>query len=90
MDHREHLEFVIFGAITLVLWLNQIWNELFQFCGMKSKIQYLFSIWNWFDIFGLTTVFLITTIQMSNQMSLQEYTYLKPEWFEYFGGLISV
>ena len=57
---------------------------------MKSKIQYLFSIWNWFDIFGLTTVFLITTIQMSNQMSLQEYTYLKPEWFEYFGGLISV
>jgi len=57
---------------------------------MNEKLSYFGSIWNWFDIVCLSSIFLITTIQMSSQLILQADTYIPTEYFSYTAGLIEV
>jgi hypothetical protein len=89
-DHREELIFIILGSLTLVLWANQVKNEIYQFCGNRSALDYLTSLYNWFDIFGLLSVLTITVIQMSTQLSIQSDTYIPGEYFDYTAGLVDV
>lgn len=89
-DEREELIFIILGSITLVLWANQVKNEIQQFCGSRSALTYFTSIWNLFDIFGLAAVAVIAVIQMSSQLSVQQTTYIPGEYLQYTADLIDI
>ena len=89
-NETEWLIFVILGSTTLVLWANQVKSEIQQLFGYKSKIRYLLNFWNWFDIIGLATVFVITVTQMCSQLSLQPETIIPPEYFAFGANLIDI
>ena len=61
--------FNIFGILTFALWVNQIKNEIVQFCGLKDKIAYMTSLWNWLDSIGLTIIFVVTVMTLGMKWS---------------------
>ena len=65
-------------------------NELQQFFGLKNKIDYLYSLWNWLDFTGLTIIFVVTVLTMCERLSHQPESIIPQEWFEFVNDIVPI
>ena len=90
MDYKDWLIFVILGSTVLVLWFNQIKNEVQQFWGLKNKLSYLTSLWNWMDSISLTIIFVVTVVTMCMKLSAQPETHIPKEYFDFVNDYVAI
>ena len=70
MNRSEWLYFVILGSSTMVLLIRHLINEIRQVYGLRSKIEYIKSPWNWLDITAIILISIITVTTMSEKLAL--------------------